>query len=105
MNQELQIIAEDRRICLVNVYSRKGLNQCSPLKTKERLSSGADKGTNSSLAYQREYGARLSSIKSTLSSSEHLVVFRLSGPAVIGHSCCGVPANVLSVCLFVCLFL
>ena len=22
-------------------------------------------------------------------------------PAVIGHSCCGVPANVLSVCLFV----
>ena len=23
---------------------------------------------------------------------------------VIGHSCCGVPANVLSVCLFVCLF-
>ena len=29
----------------------------------------------------------------------------LSEPAVIGHSCCGVPANVLSVCLFVCLFL
>ena len=28
----------------------------------------------------------------------------LSEPAVIGHSCCGVPANVLSVCLFVCLF-
>ena len=28
----------------------------------------------------------------------------VSGPAVIGHSCCGVPANVLSVCLFVCLF-
>ena len=27
------------------------------------------------------------------------------GPAVIGHSCCGVSANVLSVCLFVCLFL
>ena len=26
------------------------------------------------------------------------------GPAVIGHSCCGVPTNVLSVCLFVCLF-
>ena len=26
------------------------------------------------------------------------------GPAVIGHSCCGVSANVLSVCLFVCLF-
>ena len=26
----------------------------------------------------------------------------LSEPAVIGHSCCGVPANVLSVCLFVC---
>ena len=25
----------------------------------------------------------------------------LSEPAVIGHSCCGVPANVLSVCLFV----
>ena len=24
-----------------------------------------------------------------------------NGPAVIGHSCCGVPANVLSVCLFV----
>ena len=24
----------------------------------------------------------------------------LSEPAVIGHSCCGVPANVLSVCLF-----
>ena len=23
---------------------------------------------------------------------------------VIGHSCCGVPANVLSFCLFVCLF-
>ena len=31
-----------------------------------------------------------------------LVFFLLvSGPAVIGHSCCGVPANVLSVCLFV----
>ena len=29
----------------------------------------------------------------------------LSEPAVIGHSCCGVPANVLSVSLFVCLFL
>ena len=28
----------------------------------------------------------------------------VSGPAVIGHSCCGVPAKVLSVCLFVCLF-
>ena len=28
----------------------------------------------------------------------------MDGPAVIGHSCCGVPANVLSVCLFVCLF-
>ena len=28
----------------------------------------------------------------------------LSEPAVIGHSCCGVPANVLYVCLFVCLF-
>ena len=28
----------------------------------------------------------------------------LSEPAVIGHSCCGVPANFLSVCLFVCLF-
>ena len=24
----------------------------------------------------------------------------MSGPAVIDHSCCGVPANVLSVCLF-----
>ena len=24
------------------------------------------------------------------------------GPAVIGYSSCGVPANVLSVCLFVC---
>ena len=24
---------------------------------------------------------------------------------MIGHSCCGVPANVLSVCLFVCFFL
>ena len=23
------------------------------------------------------------------------------GPTVIGHSCCSVPANVLSVCLFV----
>ena len=30
--------------------------------------------------------------------------FLASGPAVIGHSCRGVPANVLSVCLFVCLF-
>ena len=30
-----------------------------------------------------------------------LVLFLLvSGPAVVGHSCCGVPANVLSVCLF-----
>ena len=28
----------------------------------------------------------------------------VSRPAVIGHSCCGVPANILSVCLFVCLF-
>ena len=28
----------------------------------------------------------------------------LSEPAVIGHSCCGVPANVLSVFLFVFLF-
>ena len=28
----------------------------------------------------------------------------IHGPAVIGHSCWGVPANVLSVCLFVCLF-
>ena len=28
----------------------------------------------------------------------------INGPAVISHSCCGVPANVLSVCLFVCLF-
>ena len=27
----------------------------------------------------------------------------VSGPAVIVHSCCGVPANVLSVCLFVCI--
>ena len=27
-----------------------------------------------------------------------------NGPAVIGHSCCGVPANVLSVCLFVFFF-
>ena len=25
-------------------------------------------------------------------------------PAVIGHSCCGVPTNVLSICLFVCFF-
>ena len=32
-------------------------------------------------------------------------VMSYKGPAVIGHSCCGVPANVLSVCLFVCLFL
>ena len=36
----------------------------------------------------------------------HIAVlfFLVSGPAVIGHSCCGVPANVLSVCLFVCFF-
>ena len=27
----------------------------------------------------------------------------VSGPAVIVHGCCGVPANVLSVCLFVCI--
>ena len=27
------------------------------------------------------------------------------GPAVISHNCWGVSANVLSVCLFVCLFL
>ena len=35
-----------------------------------------------------------------------LVFFFLSvsGPAVIVHSCCGVLAYVLSVCLFVCLF-
>ena len=32
-----------------------------------------------------------------------VVVVVVHGPAVIGHSCCGVPA-VLSVCLFVCLF-
>ena len=31
-----------------------------------------------------------------------LLLLLVSGPAVIGHSCCGVPANVLSVCLFVC---
>ena len=30
--------------------------------------------------------------------------FLVSRPTVTGHSCCGVPANVLSVCLFVCLF-
>ena len=29
------------------------------------------------------------------------IFFLVSGPAVIGHSCCGVPANVLFVCLFV----
>ena len=33
-----------------------------------------------------------------------LLLVVVSGPAVIGHSCCGVPANVLSVCLFICLF-
>ena len=30
--------------------------------------------------------------------------FLVSRPTVTGHSCCGVPANVLSVCLFVCFF-
>ena len=34
----------------------------------------------------------------------YLFSLLVSRPAVIGHSCCGVPANVLSVCLFVCLF-
>ena len=33
-----------------------------------------------------------------------LIFLLVSRPNVIGHSCCGVPANVLSVCLLVCLF-
>ena len=39
----------------------------------------------------------------SLRVTDYLLIFK-SGPAVIGHICCGVPANVLSVCLFVCLF-
>ena len=31
-------------------------------------------------------------------------VLLVSGPAVVGHRCCSVPVNVLSVCLFACLF-
>ena len=37
-------------------------------------------------------------------NEKHVYSKTINGPAVIGHSCCGVPANVLSVCLFVCLF-
>ena len=31
-------------------------------------------------------------------------VLLVSGPALVGHRCCSVTVNVLSLCLFVCLF-